>query len=67
MKYTPCGCITQANLCGLSPHGELALQANVALTPYLKLGGCGNDLLICASFQQRAEPAAPQAKLGFML
>jgi len=46
MKYTPCGCITQANLCGLSPHGELALQANVALTPYLKLGGCGNDLLI---------------------
>jgi len=23
----------------------LALQANVALTPYLKLGGCGNDLL----------------------
>ena len=45
MKYTPCGCITQANLCGLSPHGELALQANVALTPYLKLGGCGNDSL----------------------
>ena len=45
MKYTPCGCIPQANLCGLSPHGELALQANVALTPYLKLGGCGNDLL----------------------
>jgi len=45
MKYTPCGCITQVSLCGLSPHGELALQANVALTPYLKLGGCGNDSL----------------------
>jgi hypothetical protein len=44
MKYTSCGCITQAKLCGLSPHRELALQANVALTPYLKLGGCGNDL-----------------------
>ena len=45
MKYTPYGCITQATLCGLSPHGELALQANARLTPYLKLGGCASALL----------------------
>ena len=46
MKYTPYGCITQATLCGLSPHGELALQANARLTPYLKLGGCASALLM---------------------
>jgi hypothetical protein len=40
-------CYQYNGLMGLSPHGELALfGANVALTPWLKRGGCGNGLLM---------------------
>jgi hypothetical protein len=34
------------SLCGYAPHWELLLRSNVALTPWLKRGGCGNVLLM---------------------